>query len=198
MAKVAEGCELLAIAPLTINSDNTYSYEKPIMVPELEQITVTDTYAEASNYADNKQNIYKKKKTGADISITLTYLTKLLEAKLMGKKYNKGEVLSKNDDIQIAVAVLYKKIYSDGSYDLIVYYNVKLAKDDNSSTTSGESIEFAKVKLSGKVSPLPNGNIDYTIASDEVEASNTNLQNKIKNFFEEVQFYSEEENASNE
>lgn len=198
MAKAAEGCELLAIAPLTINSDNTYSYEKPIMVPELEQITVTDTYAEASNYADNKQNIYKKKKTGADISITLTYLTKLLEAKLMGKKYNKGEVLSKNDDIQIAVAVLYKKTYSDGSYDLIVYYNVKLAKDDNSSTTSGESIEFAKVTLSGKASPLPNGNIDYTIASDEVEASNTNLQNKIKNFFEEVQFYSEEENASNE
>ena len=107
----------------------------------------------------------------------------------MGKEYNGGEVLSSADDIQIQVAVMYKKTYSDGSFDLIVYYNCKLAKDDNSATTAGENIEFTGVTLSGKASPLPNKQIDYVISSDEVAEDDTELQAKITNFFTEVQTY---------
>lgn len=188
MSKKAEGCEKLAIAPLTITGD-TASFGTPILIPDLESITITDQYAEAKNYADNQENIYKKKKTGAEISISLSHLTKKIEAQLMGKKYNGGEVLSSTDDIQIQVAVMYKKTYSDGSYDLIVYYNCKLAKDDNSATTAGENIEFTGVTLSGKASPLPNKQIDYVISSDEVEDDDTELQAKITNFFTEVQTY---------
>ena len=188
MSKKAEGCEMLAIAPLTI-TDGAATYTTPVMLPDLESITITDQYAEGKNYADNKENIYKKKKTGAEISITLSHLSKKIEAQLMGKKYNGGEVLSSSEDIQIQVAVMYKKTYSDGSYDLIVYYNCKLAKDDNSATTAGENIEFTGVTLSGKASPLPDGTIDYVIASDEVAEDDTELQAKITNFFTEVQKY---------
>ena len=188
MSKKAEGCEKLAIAPLTITGE-TVTFGTPILIPDLETITITDQYAEGKNYADNQENIYKKKKTGAEISITLSHITKEIEAQLMGKKYNGGEVLSSADDIQIQVAVMYKKTYSDGSFDLIVYYNCKLAKDDNSATTAGENIEFTGVTLSGKASPLPNKQIDYVIASDEVEEDDTELQAKITNFFTEVQTY---------
>ena len=188
MSKKAEGCEKLAIAPLTITGE-TVTFGTPILIPDLETITITDQYAEGKNYADNQENIYKKKKTGAEISITLSHITKEIEAQLMGKKYNGGEVLSSADDIQIQVAVMYKKTYSDGSFDLIVYYNCKLAKDDNSATTAGENIEFTGVTLSGKASPLPNKQIDYVIASDEVAEDDTELQAKITNFFTEVQTY---------
>lgn len=188
MSKKAEGCEKLAIAPLTITGE-TVTFGTPILIPDLETITITDQYAEGKNYADNQENIYKKKKTGAEISITLSHISKKIEAQLMGKKYNGGEVLSSADDIQIQVAVMYKKTYSDGSFDLIVYYNCKLAKDDNSATTAGENIEFTGVTLSGKASPLPNKQIDYVIASDEVEEDDTELQTKITNFFTEVQTY---------
>lgn len=188
MSKKAEGCEKLAIAPLTITGE-TVTFGTPILIPDLETITITDQYAEGKNYADNQENIYKKKKTGAEISITLSHISKKIEAQLMGKKYNGGEVLSSADDIQIQVAVMYKKTYSDGSFDLIVYYNCKLAKDDNSATTAGENIEFTGVTLSGKASPLPNKQIDYVIASDEVEEDDTELQAKITNFFTEVQTY---------
>ena len=188
MSKKAEGCEKLAIAPLTITGE-TVTFGTPILIPDLETITITDQYAEGKNYADNQENIYKKKKTGAEISITLSHISKKIEAQLMGKKYNGGEVLSSADDIQIQVAVMYKKTYSDGSFDLIVYYNCKLAKDDNSATTAGENIEFTGVTLSGKASPLPNKQIDYVIASDEVAEDDTELQAKITNFFTEVQTY---------
>ena len=188
MSKKAEGCEKLAIAPLTITGE-TVTFGTPILIPDLETITITDQYAEGKNYADNQENIYKKKKTGAEISITLSHISKKIEAQLMGKKYNGGEVLSSADDIQIQVAVMYKKTYSDGSFDLIVYYNCKLAKDDNSATTAGENIEFTGVTLSGKASPLPNKQIDYVISSDEVAEDDTELQAKITNFFTEVQTY---------
>ena len=83
MSKKAEGCEKLAIAPLTITGE-TVTFGTPILIPDLETITITDQYAEGKNYADNQENIYKKKKTGAEISITLSHISKKIEAQLMG------------------------------------------------------------------------------------------------------------------
>ena len=197
MSKAVSGIKGLAFAELTINDDKTYSYEKPVMVPELEQITVTDTYSESSNYADNKRNIYQKKKTGSDMSIVLTELKKIIEAIITGKKYYKGALLSKTNDVQKEVAVLYQKTYNDGSIDYCIYYNVKLSRDDNNGETDGESTNYQKVTISGKASPLPDDQLDLVIGSDEAE-KDEEMKLLIENFYEEVQFLPEGALVSNE
>lgn len=197
MTKAASGIKGLALAKLTINDDKSYSYEKPIMVPELETITVTDTYSEASNYADNKRNIYQKKKTGSDMSMTLTELKKEIEGLITGKKYYKGALLSKTDDKQQAVAVLYQITYSDNTVDYCIYYNVKLSRDDKNGETDGESTNFQKVNISGKASPLPDDQLDLCIGSDEA-AQDEEMRLLIENFYDSVQFLPEGALASNE
>lgn len=193
MSKKATGCESLYLAELK-TVDGVETFETPVQVKDLESVSITNTYAEGKNYADNKENIYMKKQTGAEISITLSELKKEIEALVMGKSYQNGEMVSKTTDIQKQVAVLYKKTYSDGSYDLNVYYNCKLAKDDDSQNTEGENIEFTAVTLSGKASPLSTGEISYTISSDEVALiqepeEKTAMEEKVTNFFTEVQKY---------
>ena len=50
-----------------ITKNGVITFETPEKIEDLEEVKYTYNYAEASNYADNKQNIYKKKKTSVDL-----------------------------------------------------------------------------------------------------------------------------------
>ena len=188
MSKKVTGLRMLHAAKLTIEDDKV-TFETPFRIPDAEEVTITDTFAEGQNYADNVRNIYVKKLTGADITINVSSLSRKLEADITGKAFAKGEMLAKNSDIQPQIAILYQKTYDDGSYDNIVYYNCKLDKTDESSKTSTDNIEFFGVGLTGKATPLPTGEVKYVISSDEVGPDDSEMKGKLDNFFETVQKY---------
>ena len=50
-----------------VTKNGVITFEAPEKIEDLEEVKYTYNYAEASNYADNKQNIYKKKKTSVDL-----------------------------------------------------------------------------------------------------------------------------------
>lgn len=73
MAKRAEGCRLLHLAKRT-SSGGVIAYAKPIAVVGLEDISLTNNYAEGSAFSDNVQDTNIKKPSYIDISITLREL----------------------------------------------------------------------------------------------------------------------------
>lgn len=189
MSKKATGIRFLHYAPLTLDGD-TYTFDTPKRLKDVEEVTAQDTIVEGSNYADNMQNIYVSKISGATLTLAISNLDPEAEADITGCSYSQGEIETKSSDLPNAVAILYQKTYSDGSYANIVYYNCALRRQDLNGKTEGENIEFTGDSLTGKASPLPDEKIKYVIYSDKV-GNNTELQKKLVNFFKEVQFISD-------
>ena len=64
MSKKATG---ILNAHYAIYNPKTKVYGKPTAIKDLETLSITETYAEGSNYADNLRNIYIKELVGADL-----------------------------------------------------------------------------------------------------------------------------------
>lgn len=192
-ARKKTGCESCMIA---FRDSDGKNFVTPVPMKDLEELSYTYTYAEASNNADNVQNIYIKKPTGAEITLTFSDVLSELVAKILGKKYNKGGTRTNVSDKPLSVAILFKETYQDGSYKNKVFYNVKLSMDENSAKSEGgDNIEFTPCTLTGKALPYFNeekgikGDIDYTIDS---RASGVDSE-ALTNFFKTVQFFKEAE-----
>ncbi|WP_338630411.1 major tail protein [Clostridium baratii] len=184
-ARKKEGCCNCMVAFL--NEDGV-TFLGPEALTDLEELTYTYTYAEGENYADNKRNIYRKKPTGADLSLTFSDIKSKMVAKLLGKKYLKGGYTTNTNEKAPAVALLFQENYSDGSYINTVFYNCKFARDENSAKSSTENIEFSGLTLTGKASPFKNdrvdGDIDFRLDSAESDVDSE----KLENFFKKVQY----------
>lgn len=191
MSKKAVGICKCHYAVLTVtpqsSGEDLISYAQPVKIPDLEEISITESYAEGKNYADNICNIAVKIVNNADISMTFSNVSRKIEAELAGKNYDNGQMESGVNDTQKSVAILFQKTFDDGSYENIVYYNCKLSRDDNGGSTKGESISFQGVTISGTAIPLSNNKLSYIIASDEV-GEDSKAKAKLDKFFEAVQF----------
>ena len=193
MSKKAVGICNCHYAELTVtpqpSGEDTITYGKPVKIPDLEEISITETYSEGKHYADNICNIAVKIVNNADITMTFSNVSRKIEAVLAGKQYKDGQMESNVNDSQKAVAILFQKTFDDGSYENVVYYNCKLSRDDNGGSTKGESISFQGVTLSGTAIPLTNNKLSYVIASDELgEDTEGKTKKKLDNFFKKVQF----------
>ena len=108
MSRKKTGCRNCMTAQI-INKDGVTTFATPEAIEDLEEVKYTYTYAEASNYADNKQNIYKKKKTGVDLDLTFSSIALKTRARLQGKEYANGGAATGTDDISQPVAVLFQE-----------------------------------------------------------------------------------------
>lgn len=181
-ARKLTGCQNVHYSEVTITGGEA-SFGTPKRIPHLEEYNYSFLYAEASNYADNQQNIYRKKITGADFGLVLSDLKIQVEAELMGKSYKKGGAVTNTNDQQKTVALLWEETYSDGTSVRNVLYNTKISRDELSGKTEGENLEFTPVNLVGKAIPLPNGDIHYKMDSSDP----TYDQTKFKAWFTAVQ-----------
>ena len=201
MSKKATG---ILNAHYAIYDPKTKVYGTPKPIKDLESLSITETYAEGFNYADNLRNIYLKELVGADLSLTFSSISRAIEAELTGQKYLKGEVAYSTNATAPQVALLFEKTYSDGTTDRIVYYNCKLSKDNENGETKTDSFNFVEDTLSGQAIPMSetvkskdngtnvnlNGILKYVIASDGFtsEVADAEYKKRYDNFFSRVQF----------
>lgn len=129
-------------------------YKTPQAIAGLETLSISETYAEGSNYADNLRNIYIKELVGADLSLAFSNISRKIEAELTGQVHADGQLEYKTTAAAPQVAILFEKNYSDGSSDRIVYYNCKLAKDNEDGETKTDSFNFTGDTLSGQAIPM--------------------------------------------
>ena len=178
-------------------------FKEPKPIKDLETLSITESYAEGSNYADNLRNIYIKELVGADLSLTFSNISREIVAELTGQTYATGELEYKTSAVAPQIALLFEKNYSDGSKDRIVYYNCKLSKDNENGETKTDSFNFVEDTLSGQAIPMSgslktkdqgadvtlNGVLKYVMDSaGATAAANTEGKKKFENFFKRVQF----------
>ncbi len=175
-------------------------FAAPKAIKDIENIAISETFAEGSNYADNIRNIYARELVGADMSMEFSNLPREIEADLTGQAYSDGEIEYKTDAVAPTVAILYEKTYSDGSVDRIVYYNCKLSKDSENGETKTDSFNFTGDSISGKAAPMADGKVKYVISSDKLPADKPDTEDSAEykantrfiNFFKEVMFKGED------
>ena len=115
MAKRAEGCRLLHLAKRN-SSGGLISYSKPIAVIGLEDISLTNNYAEGSAFSDNVQDTNIKKPSYIDISITLRELSNELDLKYRKKlefALKSGQLLKNNSNDKSSVLDNLHKIITE-------------------------------------------------------------------------------------
>ena len=179
--------------------DGVTTFEAPEKIEDLEEVKYTYNYAEASNYADNKQNIYKKKKTSVDLDLTFSSIALKTRAQIQGKDYAKGGAATGTDDQSQPVAVLFQETYDDGSYENVVFYNVKLYEKDGDQKSEGENIEFTSQGFTGRGLSFSNdkttNKFEFRMDSADPSVDKTKLENFFKavQYFEAVQEDSKEE-----
>jgi len=188
MTRKRTGCKNCMVAEQIKDAQGNITFGTPEPIKDLEEFSYNYTYAEGSNYADNKQNIYKKKPTGVDTSLTFSDIALSMESKLMGKKYSKGGSSTNINDQAKPIALLFQETFDDGSYINNVFYNVKLSKDENSGKTEGENIEFTPTTLSGRGLPFTNSSVDGEIDFKMDSAASDIDKAKLDDFFTQVQF----------
>lgn len=190
MSRKLTGCCNCMVARHKI-ADGKLIFDKPEAIEDLEAFNYSYNYAEGSNYADNKQNIYKKKKTSVNVDLDLSSIKLKTKALLQGKKYSKGGAASNPNDQSEAVALLFQKNYDDGSYENVVFYNVKLYEKDSQNTTEGENINYTAQGFTGVGLSFTNDNIkgdfEYIMDSSDPEVDIV----KLNSFFNEVKYYEE-------
>lgn len=191
MSRKLTGCCNCKVAQ-QINVDGEITFGKPESIEDLEAINYAYNYAEGSNYADNKQNIYKKKKVSVNVDLDFSAIPLKMKSKLQGKKYSKGGAASNPNDQSAAVAILFQKNYDDGSYENVVFYNVKLYEKDSQNTSEGENIDYTSQGLTGVGLSFTNENIkgDFEYIMDSADPNVD--KNKLESFFDEVKYYEEE------
>ena len=178
-------------------------FKDPKPIKDLETLSITESYAEGSNYADNLRNIYIKELVGADLSLTFSNISREIEAELTGQTYATGELEYKTSAVAPQIALLFEKTYSDGTTDRIVYYNCKLSKDNENGETKTDSFNFVEDTLSGQAIPMSgtvktkepggtpvplNGILKYVVASDGFQTSDAAQKKRYEDFFKKVQF----------
>lgn len=184
-ARKKEGCRSCKVA---FRKKGELVFLAPENIDFLEELSYSYKYAEASNFADNIQNIYRKKPTGAEITLTFSDIKSKMLAKILGKKYVKGGYTTNTEEKPEPVAILFQETYNDGSYINTVFYNVKFARDENSAKTSSDNIEFTPITFKGMAIPFTNehteGDIDFRMdsAGDEIDKA------KLDAFFKAVQY----------
>lgn len=187
MSKKAIGISKCYYSTVTF-TDGVPTFGTPNRIPDLETLTITDTFAEGKNFADNVCNIVIRQLTGATISAEFSNVSRKIEAEFGGKEYKAGQMESRADDVQKAVALMFEKNFDDGSAERVVYYNCKLTREGNGGQTKTDNINFTGVTLAGSAIPLPDGRVSLVIASDEMEAD-AGAKAKYDAFFTEVAEY---------
>lgn len=179
--KRPEGVRFLHYTTLTLTGGEVkYNDWKPL--PGLEDISTTNVYAEVKAFSDNQLDTHRRKPSSVDLAIVLAQLETEDEAIIMGQEYVDGKKVLSTNDIQKSIAIAYQQTNSDGTFTNKVYYNCTLAKDGMQNTTTGESIEFDKINLTGTAIPLSNGHLGIEMDSDAPTAD----PEELANFFNRV------------
>ncbi|NFE72539.1 phage tail protein [Clostridium botulinum] len=164
-------------------------WKAPIKVNGLQELGIKNTVAEGSLIGDMVKLKSKSKKTGLEIDLTVAEWTPSIQQMLEGSKLENGELVSSADDVDGAVALLWKEIYDNGDEVYNIVYNCKIHRENAfEGKGNNENIEFAVTKLVGTGLAVTNPNTNKSVFSMQLDTKAEGVDaTKVSKFFTEVQ-----------
>lgn len=187
------GCRNLHIAKLKTDNADGATWETPIKVPSLVNMSISDTVEQSKFYSDDTVEQAFSKTSGKEVTIELGYMTNELEALVTGKTYKDGVLIQKGDDAPPELAIMFQAPKSKGGFRYMCLFKGSLARTESEYATQEDSVESATVTLTGTFIPLSyNGEMAATADSDTVFTDDSGgskaqaLKQKINGWFDAV------------
>ena len=187
------GCRNLHIAKLLTDNAEGATWDTPVKVPSLVNLSISDTVEQSKFYSDDIVEQAFSKTSGKEVTIELGYMTNELEALVTGKEYRDGVLVQKGDDTPPELAIMFQAPKSKGGFRYMCLFKGSLARTESEYATQEDSVESATVTLTGTFIPLTfNGEMASTVDSDTVFSDDLEgtkaqaLKQKINGWFNAV------------
>ena len=181
MSKVKFGLKNVHIAPFTIESDGTYTYETPFALPGAVNLTLDPSGDSVDFHADNTLYFSDTANNGYEGSIEIAMINDTFRTKVLGETQDSNGAFIENKDDTTKGFAFGFQIDGDVKNRRFWYYNTTATRPSNNTQTVENSKEPRTDTLNIKAMPrLSDGKVRAFL---EESATNTTAYN---NFFESV------------
>ena len=148
------GLDKLYFADITEAAETAYeTYGSPYAAPGVQQANFNINVAESKNYADDDVFELVKEFVDGTITLQVAELGTALAAKLTGARVDgNGVLLSSDDDAAPPVAVGFRSMRADHTYEYVWLYRVVFGVPKHDYQTKGESVSFQNSTIEGTIS----------------------------------------------
>ena len=179
------GCRDLHIAELARdNSGAKPGYKKPVRVPSLISLSISDAVQQSNFYSDDIVEQTFSKTASKEVTIELGYLSNELEVFITGKTTDSAGVhLQKSSDTPKEIALLFRAPKSKGGdFRYVCLYKGTLSRTESEYATQEDSVESSNITLTGTFIPL----ISTDVMSAVIDSEDDKASDVIDTWFDEV------------
>ncbi|WP_019850627.1 major tail protein [Desulfitobacterium sp. PCE1] len=178
------GLEKLYYAKLTEDKIAGATYETPIYLEGVKEISIAPKVSTVKAYAENRAWAQVTSFDDVEVSIDLIDLTNAQRADLLGSDLAvEGGVISKVNDTAPYIALLYVANTSDGGKQYGVLYKGKMELPEDSAKGQEGTVNFQSFSMKASFMPLRyNGMWKYQVSDKDPDCP-VDIETK---FFEEV------------
>jgi len=192
------GLKDIYVAPVTVNTDATYTAGAPIKLARAISAKIKDKFTTEKLYSDDGVEEVAETYEGTDIEFDVNSLAPQDYAALFENNFLNGYLLKAAGDTAKEIAIGWRSKKLNGKYEFEWYYCGKLERPDRSLDTDADKLKTQTASLKGSFyarqkEDTINGvkkNL-YSIVVDEgnlIEANTTALA-AVQNWFATVQEY---------
>ena len=153
MNKVKFGLSHVVIAPFTINEQNQYVYETPVVVPGAVNLSLTPAGDDTDFYADNTKYFSDTANQGYEGDVEIALLPDSIRTKILGETVDSNGALVEKSDAKSKGFAFGFQIDGDEHNRRFWYYNCKASRPANNGQTKEASVTPQTDTLSMKAMP---------------------------------------------
>lgn len=183
------GLKDIYVAKITKNDATNYTAETPVQLARAISAKVNEKFAGDSIYSDDALEDNIRSFDSVEIEIEVNRLTPEKVALLYGQKLDKGFLISNINDQASEIALGYRSRLSNGKYEFVWFYSLKVSDGFNKDyqTLEGKpKAQSDKIKLVGK-GREKDGNYKISVAEDTLLEADTDAKTAIQDWFSKVQ-----------
>jgi len=150
--RVQYGLTNVHYAVITREEDGTYTYGKPVRLEGAVSLEMNPTGEPMNFYADNGIYFSRNSNTGYEGTLSIALITEQFRTEVLGEKLVNGGLLESSDAKPSDIALLFE-VDGDTQASRFVYYDVTVARPNQSAATVAESIEITPNELTFTAKP---------------------------------------------
>ncbi len=164
MAKI--GVSSFHYAKNTKDDKTGVTYDAPVAVPKLKEISVKPSADTVTDYADNGPSDIATSLGEITVEISLSDLTLEQQAELLGHKLTAGVMTCNAEDVAPYVAIGFVSLKSNGKRRYVWVLKGQFQEPEDTNKTKGDKVEFQAQSLTGKF-VITDYNGDWKKTADE-------------------------------
>lgn len=162
------GIEKLYYAVLTNDEGGVATYETPVYLKDVKEISISPKQNTEKGYAENKLKIQITSLDEIEVGVNLLSLTNAQKAELLGHKLaTEGGVIMNSDDEAPYIALMYVANKANGEKRYGIMYKGKMQLPEDGAKGQEGKAEIQSPEMKATFQPLDDGTWQYQVDTDD-------------------------------